>query len=456
MVNTLCIVQARLTSSRLPEKVLMELGNSGLSILEHVNMRLNKSLKIDKVVFAIPDTPLNDKLADFLENKKIEYCRGSENDVLGRFYHCAEKYNPELIVRATCDNPCVDWHLADEMIEKIIACVEKEDAEGLTELFSPYAKDSTLNLAEQEEDFIDFFQGECESWKGNASSQEKSEHGKTIWRKLRGHYSIITDEAQYEIAYTYIPFHREEPDKEGLTAIEITTEENFDKEDFLWSLDQRPGIYVTEEGEEDLSRQKQITPEELIQEADLTKEQYSGVDLEQFIEDFSVTKEDVNTLNIPLLLKEYEPDYKGRVIDVSYLLEDDIESRTSDFTRDAIAIAFMENKNTSTECVYYDLLQDRRYQTSDAYLFDNLYQTQAGYYSNGQQILQGLDKYKVFTWESKTDEEEIKDPQSMVLAIEYADGTVFRIEASGLLSQVLPGAYKEVREMLLSGEYNKS
>lgn len=221
-------------------------------------------------------------------------------------------------------------------------------------------------------------------------------------------------------------------------------------------MDQRPGIYVTEEGEEDLSRQRQITPEELIQAADLTKEQYSGIDLEQFIEDFSMTEEDVDTLNIPLLLKEYEPDYKGRVIDVSYLLEDDIESRTSDFTSDAIAIAFMENKNTSTECVYYDLLQDRRYQTSDAYLFDNLYQTQAGYYSNGQQILQGLDKYKVFTWQSKTDEEEITDPQSMVLAIEYADGTVFRIEASGLLSQVLPGAYEEVRDMLLSGEYNKS
>lgn len=117
MVNTLCIVQARLTSSRLPEKVLMELGDSRLSILEHVNTRLNKAEKIDKVVFAIPDTPLNDMLADFLEKKKIEYCRGSEDDVLGRFYHCAEKYNPKLIVRATCDNPCVDWYLADEMIE---------------------------------------------------------------------------------------------------------------------------------------------------------------------------------------------------------------------------------------------------------------------------------------------------------------------------------------------------
>lgn len=119
MVNTLCIVQARLTSSRLPEKVLMELGDSKLSILEHVNIRLHKASKIDKVVFAIPDTSLNDKLADFLEKKKIVYYRGSENDVLGRFYHCAEKYEPKLIVRATCDNPCVDWKLADAMIENI-------------------------------------------------------------------------------------------------------------------------------------------------------------------------------------------------------------------------------------------------------------------------------------------------------------------------------------------------
>lgn len=117
MVNTLCIVQARLTSSRLPEKVLMELGDSKLSILEHVNMRLNRAVKIDKTIFAVPDTSLNDKLVDFLEKKRIEYYRGSEDDVLGRFFHCAEKYSPKLIVRATCDNPCVDWHLADEMIE---------------------------------------------------------------------------------------------------------------------------------------------------------------------------------------------------------------------------------------------------------------------------------------------------------------------------------------------------
>ena len=71
----------------------------------------------------------------------------------------------------------------------------------MTGLFSQYAGESTLNLTEQAEEFIEFFQGKCKSWKGNASSHEKSEHGKITWRELRGHYSVITDEAQYEIAY---------------------------------------------------------------------------------------------------------------------------------------------------------------------------------------------------------------------------------------------------------------
>ena len=53
-------------------------------------------------------------------------------------------------------------------------------------------------------------------------------------------------------------------------------------------------------------------------------------------------------------------------------------------------------------------------------------------------------------------EEEITDPQHMVLAVLYDDGTVFRVEASGLLSQALPDEYDEVKEMLLSGEYSGS
>ena len=119
MVNTLCVVQARLTSSRLPNKVLMTLGESNLSILEHVYQRLNKSRYIDKVVFAIPDSEMNNPLAEFMDGKNIPYTRGSEDDVLDRFYQCAKQYNPKVVVRATCDNPFVDWVLGNKLIESL-------------------------------------------------------------------------------------------------------------------------------------------------------------------------------------------------------------------------------------------------------------------------------------------------------------------------------------------------
>lgn len=119
MVNTLCVVQARLTSSRLPNKVLMTLGESNLSILEHVYKRLKKSHYIDMVVFAIPDSEMNNPLAEFMDGKNITYTRGSEDDVLDRFYQCAKQYNPKVVVRATCDNPFVDWVLGDKLIENL-------------------------------------------------------------------------------------------------------------------------------------------------------------------------------------------------------------------------------------------------------------------------------------------------------------------------------------------------
>jgi spore coat polysaccharide biosynthesis protein SpsF len=116
MINVLCVIQARLTSSRLPNKVLLKLGNTKLSLLEHVYTRVKLVKKIDKIVFAIPNAILNDKLADFLSEKQIDYFRGNENNVLSRFYECASLYSPKFIVRATCDNPCIDWELADRLM----------------------------------------------------------------------------------------------------------------------------------------------------------------------------------------------------------------------------------------------------------------------------------------------------------------------------------------------------
>lgn len=97
----------------------MTLGDSQKSILEHVYERLSLAHHIDKVVFAIPDSSLNNPLAEFLTTKGLEYYRGSEDDVLDRYYQCAKLYSPTVVVRATCDNPLVDFSLADDLIDSL-------------------------------------------------------------------------------------------------------------------------------------------------------------------------------------------------------------------------------------------------------------------------------------------------------------------------------------------------
>lgn len=114
--QVICIIQNRMTSTRLPGKALLPLGKGGKTITEHIYERLSLSECIDRVVFAIPDTPENETLNDFLTQRDIPVFRGSEDDVLSRFYHCIQAHPADIIVRATCDNPLVDWHHIKPMI----------------------------------------------------------------------------------------------------------------------------------------------------------------------------------------------------------------------------------------------------------------------------------------------------------------------------------------------------
>jgi spore coat polysaccharide biosynthesis protein SpsF len=113
-VKVLCIVQARLTSSRLPNKVFKLL--QGKSIIELLYERLLQAKTVDKIVFAIPDNQENAALYDYLVERGIETFKGSELDVFDRFLQCGKKYNPDWVVRATCDNPLVDWTIIDKLV----------------------------------------------------------------------------------------------------------------------------------------------------------------------------------------------------------------------------------------------------------------------------------------------------------------------------------------------------
>ena len=195
---------------------------------------------------------------------------------------------------------------------------------------------------------------------------------------------------------------------------------------------------------ERMETEKILTVDELIRLSGITEADYRDVDLQQFIEDYAITEENVESLNIKLLLENYDGEE-----DVSDIFAGTAQERKDDFTTGVAAIAFYENVNTGTECVYYDLAAKERYRASDCFLFSDLGQTEAEPYGDGKMLIDKMDRLGVFSWESSSDPEFLEDAQSMELAVKYEDGTVFHVSSTGILSQLLPDTYTEIRTLLL-------
>jgi spore coat polysaccharide biosynthesis protein SpsF len=106
------ITQARTTSTRLPRKVLLEVV--GKTILEHHIDRLKLS---NYPVYVATSTNTTDNvIVAICENVEVPYYRGSELDVLSRYYGCAKKFDLDIIVRVTSDCPLIDGELIKEAI----------------------------------------------------------------------------------------------------------------------------------------------------------------------------------------------------------------------------------------------------------------------------------------------------------------------------------------------------
>lgn len=200
--------------------------------------------------------------------------------------------------------------------------------------------------------------------------------------------------------------------------------------------------------EEVVKYEQLLSVDQLITLSGIDQNKYANMDLEQFIEDYEITMENVKTLNISLLLQDY--DENTEQIDVSDIFNASFPARKANYTDDIVAIAYYENKGTSSECVYYDLLNNCRYRTTDSYLFSNLNQLEAEVYTEGRQLILQLDELGIFTWTDISDKDDLEDAQTMVIAIKYSDNTVFKISAEGILVQVLPKSYVKVKELLLN------
>jgi len=115
----LAILQARLSSTRLPGKVLMDLHGEPM-ILRQIE-RIRQSTRIDALVVATSVDPRDDELANVLQHAGITFRRGPLDDVVERFRLVAEEWEPDAIVRLTADCPLTDPEVIDAVIDDHLA-----------------------------------------------------------------------------------------------------------------------------------------------------------------------------------------------------------------------------------------------------------------------------------------------------------------------------------------------
>jgi glutamate-1-semialdehyde aminotransferase/spore coat polysaccharide biosynthesis protein SpsF (cytidylyltransferase family) len=110
------IVQARMGSSRLPGKTVADVA--GQPLLLHVVERVRNARRVDKVVVATTNQSSDDPIAALCQAEKVQYFRGSENDVLDRFYKTAQANSADIVVRITADCPLIDPEVIDNVVAR--------------------------------------------------------------------------------------------------------------------------------------------------------------------------------------------------------------------------------------------------------------------------------------------------------------------------------------------------
>lgn len=109
------IIQARMGSTRLPQKVIKKI--EGKTMLEQVIERVKRIKNVDKVILATTSKKEDDVLEKISKNLNISVFRGSEYDVLDRFYQAAKLFKVDLIVRITADCPLLDPKVCEKVID---------------------------------------------------------------------------------------------------------------------------------------------------------------------------------------------------------------------------------------------------------------------------------------------------------------------------------------------------
>jgi spore coat polysaccharide biosynthesis protein SpsF (cytidylyltransferase family) len=117
--HVVALIQCRMGSTRLPEKVMMDL--CGKPVIGKIFDRLKACRTVDEIVICTADTPQNQVIVDYANANHLPVHAGSENDLVDRIYQMAKRFHADVVIRVTADCPLVDPALVDRLVDASIA-----------------------------------------------------------------------------------------------------------------------------------------------------------------------------------------------------------------------------------------------------------------------------------------------------------------------------------------------
>ena len=116
--RVIAIIQGRMSSSRLPGKILADIA--GQPMLQRVILRTSRAASVTETIFATTTDPSDDPVAEYCDFSGIPFTRGHLYDVLDRYYQTAARAKADVIVRVTGDCPVIDPALIDGVVDTLL------------------------------------------------------------------------------------------------------------------------------------------------------------------------------------------------------------------------------------------------------------------------------------------------------------------------------------------------
>jgi spore coat polysaccharide biosynthesis protein SpsF len=189
MPKTVGIIQARMASSRLPGKVLLDIV--GQPMIVRVVERVKRAKTIDRVVIATTTDPSDDPINDLCERRGYAYYRGNQFNVLDRYYQAAQLYSAGIIVRITADCPLIDPEEIDHVVQVLL---EKKSDFAANRLPPPWERTYPIGL---DTEVCTFEALEC-AW-NEAQRPEELEHVMPYLYTQEGRFRVVV--LNYEVNY---------------------------------------------------------------------------------------------------------------------------------------------------------------------------------------------------------------------------------------------------------------